>query len=158
MSDLSRRGFIGVTAAVTGAVTAGAVLPAAGAEAKDSPRPSKFRLHGDIRDVKHVVVLMQENRSFDHYFGTLQGVRGFSDRSVIQLPGGAPVFQQPSTAGQSQFPWRMSQTPASGSASPETVAQTSAGLGHSWEDQHGAWFGGLMNGWVEFKGTVRTMA
>jgi phospholipase C len=158
MPDLSRRGFIGTAAAVTGAVTASAVLPAADAEARDSPLSSRRRLHGDIRDVQHVVVLMQENRSFDHYFGTLQGVRGFSDRSVIQLPGGASVFQQPATAGQSQFPWRMSQTPAAGSVSPETVAQTSAGLGHSWEDQHGAWFGGLMNGWVEFKGNVRTMA
>src|SRR5450755_2487546 len=146
MPDLSRRGFIGTAAAVTGAVTASAVLPAADAEARDSPLSSRRRLHGDIRDVQHVVVLMQENRSFDHYFGTLQGVRGFSDRSVIQLPGGASVFQQPAPAGQSQFPWRMSQTPAAGSVSPETVAQTSAGLGHSWEDQHGAWFGGLMNG------------
>ena len=32
-----------------------------------------------ISDIKHVVVLMQENRSFDHYFGTLRGVRGFGD-------------------------------------------------------------------------------
>jgi phospholipase C len=157
MSDLSRRGFIGAAAAVTGAVAADAVMPAAEAQAKDSPRPSRQRLHGDIRDVKHVVILMQENRSFDHYFGTLQGVRGFGDRSVIRLPGGASVFQQPATAGQTQFPWRMSSTPAEGSVSPETVAQTSAGLGHSWEDQHGAWFGGLMNGWVEYKGSLRTM-
>jgi phospholipase C len=163
MSDLSRRGFLGAAAAVTGAVAAGAVLPGAAqandaAQAKDAAKPSRPRRYGDIRDVKHVVILMQENRSFDHYFGTLRGVRGFGDRSTIQIPGGASVFAQPTTPGQSQYPWRMSDTPASGSTSPETLAQTSAGLGHSWEDQHGAWAGGMMNGWVQYKGSVRTMA
>ena len=28
---------------------------------------------GTIKDVEHVIILMQENRSFDHYFGTLKG-------------------------------------------------------------------------------------
>jgi hypothetical protein len=39
-------------------------------------------------DVEHIVILMQENRSFDHYFGTLMGVRGFGDRFTIPLPKG----------------------------------------------------------------------
>jgi phospholipase C len=43
-----------------------------------------------IPEIKHVVVLMQENRSFDHYFGAMPGVRGFSDPQAI--PG---VFKQP---------------------------------------------------------------
>jgi phospholipase C len=50
-----------------------------------------------IRDVEHVVFLMQENRSFDHYFGTLRGVRGFADPHPIRLPSGAsvaPVLQR----------------------------------------------------------------
>ena len=38
---------------------------------------------GTIADLKHVVILMQENRSFDHYFGTLRGVRGFGDKQVL---------------------------------------------------------------------------
>ena len=38
------------------------------------------RRTGTIKDVKHIVILMQENRSFDHYFGTMRGVRGFGDR------------------------------------------------------------------------------
>jgi phospholipase C len=50
---------------------------------------------GTIKDVKHIVVLMQENRSFDHYFGSLRGVRGFSDPRAVTLPSGNPVFQQP---------------------------------------------------------------
>jgi Phosphoesterase family len=65
---------------------------------------------GDIRDIKHVVILMQENRSFDHYFGSLRGVRGFADRATILLPGGLPVWQQPDTApgqpaGGTRYPW-----------------------------------------------------
>ena len=50
---------------------------------------------GTIKDVEHVVILMQENRSFDHYFGTLRGVRGFGDPRPIDLPSGQPVWKQP---------------------------------------------------------------
>ena len=53
--------------------------------------------NASLSDVKHVVILMQENRSFDHYFGTLSGVRGFSDPGVLhQTVGGVsyPVFDQ----------------------------------------------------------------
>ncbi len=49
---------------------------------------------GTIQDVKHVVILMQENRSFDHYFGTLKGVRGFGDRNVLVTENGTNVFYQ----------------------------------------------------------------
>ena len=50
-----------------------------------------------LSDIQHVVILMQENRSFDHYFGTLSGVRGFSDPNMVsQLIGGQayPIFDQ----------------------------------------------------------------
>src|SRR5262249_38451638 len=50
---------------------------------------------GSLKDIKHVVLLMQENRSFDHYFGTLSGVRGFGDPDPLILPGGNNVFHQP---------------------------------------------------------------
>jgi len=48
-----------------------------------------------LSDIEHIVILMQENRSFDHYFGTLSGVRGFADPSAVMLPEGQPVFYQP---------------------------------------------------------------
>jgi phospholipase C len=51
---------------------------------------------GSIKDVEHVVIYMQENRSFDHYFGALRGVRGFGDPRPLSLPSGAPVWRQPS--------------------------------------------------------------
>src|SRR5262245_28607786 len=50
---------------------------------------------GSLRDIKHVVLLMQENRSFDHYFGTMSGVRGFDDAQAHKLPSGKSVFYQP---------------------------------------------------------------
>ncbi|MGW0001885.1 alkaline phosphatase family protein, partial [Nocardia sp. NPDC003263] len=37
---------------------------------------------GGLGDIEHFVLLMQENRSFDHYFGTLSGVRGFGEESA----------------------------------------------------------------------------
>jgi len=86
MSDFTRRGFLGAAAAVTGAAVVGGALPA------DALASGPSRRHGDIRDIKHVVILMQENRSFDHYFGCLRGVRGFGDRSTITLPGNLSVF------------------------------------------------------------------
>ena len=50
---------------------------------------------GSIHDVEHVVFLMQENRSFDQYFETLRGVRGFADPRAVKLPSGKSVFHQP---------------------------------------------------------------
>lgn len=50
---------------------------------------------GTIRDVQHVVVLMMENRSFDHFMGSMGGVRGYNDRNALQLPSGQSDFYQP---------------------------------------------------------------
>jgi phospholipase C len=53
---------------------------------------------GSIKDVEHVVILMLENRSFEHYFGTMQGVRGFGDRFPVPLASGKQVwFESDST-------------------------------------------------------------
>src|ERR1700741_5686689 len=56
--------------------------------------PGQFRT-GTIADVEHIVILMQENRSFDHYFGTLRGVRGFGDPRAVTLPSGKSIWHQP---------------------------------------------------------------
>jgi phospholipase C len=145
----------------------GAALPATEAHAA-ATSVAKSRRHGDIRDIKHVMVLTQENRSFDHYFGSLRGVRGFGDRATVTLPGGRSVFQQPTAAPgtpvtTTQFPWHLSDAPASaypaGRQPPSSAvgAQGYGGTTHSWDDQHGAWFGGLMNGWVFAKGGLTTL-
>jgi phospholipase C len=147
MSPVTRRTFLG------SAVAAGAAL---GLEALPGSAGAAQAATGTITDVKHVVVLMQENRSFDHYFGMLKGVRGFADRSGIQLPGGYSVFDQPNGAGR-QYPWQFSATEPAGGADPERLAQCSGDLAHSWSDQHAAWNSGKMDGWVAAKGNVRTL-
>jgi phospholipase C len=89
---------------------------------------------GDIRDIRHVIILMQENRGFDHYFGSLRGVRGFDDRATILLPGGLPVWQQPDTApGQpaagTRYPWPLSAGKFTGAQppTPRRARSTTAG-------------------------------
>lgn len=57
-------------------------------------------------DAEHVVILMQENRSFDHCFGALQGVRGFNDPRAMRLANGNPVWLQSNAAGETYAPFR----------------------------------------------------
>jgi len=58
-------------------------------------------------DAEHIVILMQENRSFDHCFGTLQGVRGFNDPKAVKLPNRLPVWLQTNAAGDTYAPFRL---------------------------------------------------
>ena len=58
---------------------------------------------GTLHDVEHIVILTQENRSFDHYFGGLNGVRGFADPFPIPVPdsgdiAGKTVWSQPNAS------------------------------------------------------------
>ncbi len=58
-------------------------------------------------DAEHVVILMQENRSFDHAFGSLRGVRGFDDPRAMEIPGGNPVWLQTDAEGKTYAPFRL---------------------------------------------------
>jgi phospholipase C len=139
-SGLTRRSFLGGVAAA-GALGA---LPPGMAEALAEPRAS-----GSLSDVEHVVVLMQENRSFDHYHGTMKGVRGFGDRSAIVQPNGQDVFHQPDsgrTDGKYLLPFRVDTSKVDG--------QDLGDLGHGWADQHQAIAGGANNAWVPAKGEL----
>ncbi len=80
-SPMTRRRMLGLSAAAL----ASAFLPPnlRRALAADVPQPL-----GSLSDIKHVVLLMQENRSFDHYFGTMAGVRGFNDPHALTLANG----------------------------------------------------------------------
>ena len=68
--------------------------------------PANFKT-GTINDVEHIVILMQENRSFDQALGTLRGVRGFDDPRAIRLPNGNSAFVQTDASGVSYAPWRL---------------------------------------------------
>ena len=87
---------------------------------------------GSIRDVEHVVILMQENRSFDHYFGTMRGVRGFGDPRPVMLGGGRSVFHQPTPDGSGAIlPFHMDSATTSG--------QLIKSLDHSWKGDAAEW-------------------
>src|SRR6516165_5105517 len=79
---------------------ASAAFPASIARALALPANNRT---GTIKDVEHVVFMMQENRAFDHYFGTLRGVRGFGDPRAVKLPSGRSVFHQPDTTNPDGF-------------------------------------------------------
>lgn len=93
MSSTNRRGFLQLAAGGLAASAALGILPAAVRKALAVPAHNAT---GTIMDVEHVVIYMQENRSFDHYLGTLNGVRGFGDPRPLRLPGGRSVWRQPS--------------------------------------------------------------
>jgi len=128
-------------------------LLAAGAGAALGPwvaqasRPTRVIARSDLERVEHVVILMQENVSFDHYFGTLSGVRGFSDPDAITLPGGRSVFQQPDPASADGYlqPWRFDTT----LFNPCQVL-----VDNGWDSRHAAVNGGRMDGFVTATGGV----
>jgi phospholipase C len=92
--------------------------------------------------VEHVVLLMQENRSFDHYFGTMPGVRGFGDVDAMRLPDGASVFQQPDPQNPDGYtlPFHLNTYTNSVQKIPSTS--------HAWSVQHEALNGGRMDRWL----------
>jgi phospholipase C len=95
-----------------------------------------------LRDIKHVVLLMQENRSFDHYFGTMAGVRGFDDPNALMLSTGRNVFHQPDAAHPDGYilPFHLDTRRSSAQKIPSTS--------HAWAVQHDSWNGGKMDNWM----------
>lgn len=94
-------------------------------------------------DAEHVVILMQENRSFDHTFGSLQGVRGFRDPRVHRQPNGEPVWFQPDTDGKIVPPFRLD--------IDHSNVTWIGGTPHSWSDQVDAYNGGRYDKWLPAK-------
>src|ERR1700733_60372 len=104
---------------------------------------------GTIHDVEHIVIMMQENRSFDHYFGTLSGVRGFGDPRAVTLPSGNPVWYQPNGGNNYVLPFHP--------GAPNLGLQFLQDLAHDWTTTHAAWNEGNYDQWVPQKGAT-TMA
>lgn len=98
---------------------------------------------GTIKDVKHVIILTQENRSFDNYFGTLKGVRGFGDRFTIPLSDNRKIWEQYDKDKNKIFPYHLDSTRGN--------AQRVSGTPHSWTDGQFAWNHGRMGNWVQYK-------
>ncbi|MEE4591356.1 phospholipase C, phosphocholine-specific [Streptomyces sp. DSM 41524] len=141
MTSIDRRRFM----QLAGTGTAMSLLSASIARAAEIPAN---RRTGSLRDIEHIVVLMQENRSFDHYFGSLRGVRGFGDPRPVRLPSGKPVWHQ-SDGSKEVLPFR-----------PEVNdlgLQFLQDLPHGWGDGHVAFNDGAYDKWVPSK-SATTMA
>ncbi|HEX5234298.1 MAG TPA: alkaline phosphatase family protein [Silvibacterium sp.] len=131
---ITRRDVLKFGAAIGGAECAGSLLSGC--------RPLGLFPGTDacagIHSIDHVVILIQENRSFDHYFGSYPGVRGFSEMSA--------AFQQP-------FPGNTSDAPE-GVLLPyhldtmKTNAACIHDIEHEWFPQHLSWNNGAMDGFV----------
>ncbi|MGZ4974706.1 MAG: phosphocholine-specific phospholipase C, partial [Limisphaerales bacterium] len=101
-------------------------------------------LNGTLSDVRHVVLLMNENRSYDHYFGSLHGGRGFDDRNAMLLTNGLNAFHQPTGSGGGyELPFHSS-------------VQCLTDLNHSWPVTHTTFNNGRSDQWVPNK-TPETM-
>jgi phospholipase C len=150
MPSKNRRDFLRSAAQAAGSFTALSMLPPGIRNALAIPAHNRT---GTIRDVEHIVVLMQENRSFDHYFGTLKGVRGFGDTRAINLANGKPVWYQPLTTDAAGASYVLPFRPTA----PNLGLQFLQDLAHDWGSTHAAWNNGRNDQWVPAKGTT-TMA
>ncbi|AKO03858.1 phosphocholine-specific phospholipase C [Xanthomonas oryzae pv. oryzicola] len=142
MIDLPRRRLLqaGLTSG------AAALLPSIARAAAIAPD----RRSGTLEDLQHVVILMQENRAFDHYFGALPGVRGFGDRFPIPAPPlpNAPartVWLQPSEDGRQWL------TPFALDTAAQFGVMRVKGTPHSWPDAQQAWDHGRLGHWAAAK-------
>ncbi len=139
MKDQGRRSFIKLAAKATGAAAALSVFPPVIRRALALPASSAT---GTLADVQHVVILMMENRSFDHYFGTLRGVRGFGDRHPVPLASGKPVWHQ--SDGEKEIPpFHLDPQTSSALRFPGTP--------HTFRDAQAAWAQGKFGFWPKFK-------
>jgi phospholipase C len=141
MVDRGRRQFLqyGAGAAALG------VMPSSIARALVLPAR---REAGTIEDVGHLVIFMQENRSFDHYFGHLRGVRGYHDRFPVLRADGSPVWGQPRQGAETEvvLPFHLK--------TQLTSAECVLDLDHSWYRTHAAIAAGRNDQWPPHKSNM----
>ena len=141
----SRRDFLKQASLLSGAAALPNVFPEAIQRALAiNPNPGTT-----FYDAEHVVFLMQENRSFDHMFGTLKGVRGFNDPHPHILPNKDKVWLQRDAKGNTFAPFHIDLN--------KTKVTWQGGLPHSWPDQIAARNDGKYDKWVPAK-TVMSLA
>jgi phospholipase C len=138
MRPLTRRELLKLAGAATAGELASLALHGCGAAGGTPAVPSTPAACSKVTDIEHVVIFIQENRSFDHYFGSYRGVRGFSDPSM--------AFQQPDPSNTTNapigtlLPFHLDTT--------TTNAACTHDISHDWVPQHQSWNNGAMNGFV----------
>lgn len=134
---LTRRDLIKLAGAAVGTNLGGTFLSGCNGRASvGSPVPTAAC--SKLGDIQHVVILIQENRSFDHYFGSYKGVRGFSDASA--------AYQQPYPSNTTSpplgklLPFHLDNSTINSACTPDIT--------HDWVPQHQSWDNGAMDGFV----------
>ena len=134
--NVTRRELLKLGATAAAAELASLLLQGCGGSSSGVPPvPSAC---SKLTDIKHVVIIIQENRSFDHYFGSYRGVRGFSDQSL--------AFQQPDPANTVDSP--VGKLLPFHLDTSTTNAACTHDIAHDWVPQHQSWDNGAMDGFV----------
>ena len=134
MRSLTRRELLNLGATAAAAEFASLALQGCSGSSLGAPPVPCSK----VTDIEHVVILTQENRSFDHYFGSYRGVRGFSDQSA--------AFQQVDPANTTNppigvlLPFHLDTAATNAACTPDIT--------HDWVSQHRSWNNGAMNGFV----------
>ena len=136
----NRREFLKLYSGTAAAAAMAGAFPASIQRALAIPAATDT---GTIQDVKHIVILMQENRSFDHYFGALRGVRGFGDRFPVPLESGKSVWWQ--SDGKTEItPFHFDKDAVNSAFVPSVP--------HNFPDMQGSWNQGKFGAWPLWKG------
>ena len=98
-----------------------------------------------LASIDHVILFMQENRAFDHYYGTLAGVRGFQDPTELAKGKSSTYYQPLSLPSNGSFllPWYIAENPEFAAASDCMTAGS-----NDWTPNHEGWNDGAWNNWV----------
>ncbi|MQR01480.1 phosphocholine-specific phospholipase C [Glaciimonas soli] len=132
---IDRRKFIQNSMAAIGTT----MLPPALMKAIAAPATT-----GTLGSIAHVVILCQENRSFDHYFGTIKGARGFNDDHAATIQSTTHnVFSQNDGSGNLYTPWHLNTTAVAG--------QWLGDVAHDLTTGTAAWDYGRSDKWIPEK-------
>src|SRR5215472_4418332 len=135
MQNFTRRELLKLGAATAVAELASLGLQGCGGAINVPSLPSAC---GKLTDIQHVVILTQENRSFNHYFGSYRGVRGFSDRSTaFEQPDPGNLISSPAGV---LLPFHLDTSKANATCTHDIT--------HDWVPQHQSWNNGAMDGFV----------
>jgi phospholipase C len=135
---LTRRQVLGAGLAGTAGLLLGACSGSGTVTRATATRPSGK----DLEAIQHVVFVMQENRSFDHYFGTYRGVTGFNDHQGTNLGPFAQPWPAsgPTPHASHLLPYHLEAATAQAQCAGSSDIPT-----HDWPSQHQSWNNGHPN-------------
>lgn len=143
---LTRRELLGAAAGAAALGVMESLSPARVLQRALAAAPSP----GSLQDIEHVVIFINENRSFDHYWGTYRGVRGYSDPNVLRQSDGTPVFAQRFSGS----PFGAASASYGGQLLPFHFDTFKNGecvndIAHGWRPEHEMWNHGQMDHFLE---------